>query len=463
VPPWHLLLFFFAITCRTKHARSHSLGIDPIRPVSPPPSPASGLCLRCRTRWRRIDKLNLFSFMLSRDSLMRLFEAVPRDVSRVVLGAGPLAMGLGFYEVAVAVFLPLEGLSVTDVGAIFTTFGLAAVVFSIPFSVLSDRYGRKRMMLIGALLSAPVTVTPGLTSDFLVLEMSALLGGVAEAMFISTWNAYLADATPQAARPVAYSLSFVTFTIASGVGSFLPALFPLLPLDFLQAHRIAFLVLGLLGLLTPVTVMRWAVDIKPTRSRRGILPRKSLGVIAKFSGANLMIALGAGLIIPLIPTWFYLRFQVTDVFSGPLIAVSSILMGLGAMASPGIARRTGLVKGIVITQLGSTLFLLAIPFSPGVLGAAGLYVVRAMLMNMASPLADSLLMNLIAQDERATASALNAVVWRIPNAASTVVGASLLSTGSLSLPFYLCTLLYVVSITLFYVLFRKTERPTRSA
>ena len=96
-------------------------------------------------------------------------------------------------------------------------------------------------------------------------------------------------------------------------------------------------------------------------------------------------------------------------------------------------------------------------------GAAGLYVVRAMLMNMASPLADSLLMNLIAQDERATASALNAIVWRIPNAASTVVGASLLSTGNLSLPFYLCTLLYVVSITLFYVLFRKTERPTQSA
>ena len=388
---------------------------------------------------------------------MHSLGAVPRDASRVVLGAGPLAAGLGFYQVAVAVFLPLEGISVTNLGAILTTFGIAAVVFSIPFSVLSDRYGRKLLMFLGALISVPVIAAPGLSSDFLILEILALVGGVAEAMYISTWNAYLADATPVAARPAAFSLSFMVFTIASGVGSFLPALFPLSPFDFLQAHRIAFVSLGVLGLLTPFTVWRWARDIKPTRSHRGILPRKSLRVIVKFSAANLMIALGAGLIIPLIPTWFYLQFNVTDVFSGPLVAASSIVMGLAAIASPGIARRIGLVAGIVATQLASTLFLLAIPFSSAAALAAALYIVRSVLMNVSSPLADSLLMNLIAQDERATASALNAVVWRLPNAASTVVGASLLNEGNLNLPFYLCTLLYIASITMFYALFRKVE------
>jgi len=85
-------------------------------------------------------------------------------------------------------------------------------------------------------------------------------------------------------------------------------------------------------------------------------------------------------------------------------------MGLAAIASPGIAKKTGLVVGIVATQLASTLFLLATPLSPTASIAAVVYVVRSMLMNMSSPLADSLLMNLVAQDERATASALNAVV-----------------------------------------------------
>jgi len=374
-----------------------------------------------------------------------------------VLGASPLAAGLGFYGVAIAVFLPLEGMSVTNLGAILTTFGLTTVVFSIPFAILSDRYGRKHIMFARSLLATLVTVVPGFTSDFLLLEISALIGGVGEAMYLATWNAYLADTTSVDLRAATFSLSFMTFTIASGIGTFLPGIFPLLPTDLLTAHRVTFIALGLFGLGTSFSVSRWAVNVKPRMTRQGILPRKSLGIIAKFSTANLMIGLGAGLIIPLIPTWFYLRYNVTDVFSGPLIAASNIIMGLAAVGSPGIAKRVGLVRGIVTTQSLSTIFLLAIPFSPTPIVAAPLYVTRAVLMNMSSPLSDTFLMNMIAEDERATASSFNVVIWRLPNAATTVVGGSLLNGGNLSLPFYLCAALYISSIALFYAIFRKTE------
>jgi MFS family permease len=386
------------------------------------------------------------------------FGRIPVGTSRVVLGASPLAVGLGFYSVAIPVFLPLEGMSVTNLGAILTTAGLTTVLLSIPFAILSDRYGRKLLMLLGSVLSVVVLIVPGFTSDFIPLELSAIVGGVGEAMYMSTWNAYLADTTSGEARAAAFSLSFVTFTIASGVGSALPGLFPLLPLRLLDTHRLFFVILALMGLGTTFTVLKWARDIPMKTSRKSILPHKSLGIIAKFSTANMMIGLGAGLIIPLIPTWFYLRFNETDVFSGPLIAVSNIAMGLAAVGSPSIARRIGFVKGIVATQIFSTLFLFAMPFTPAALVAGPIYVVRAMLMNMSSPLSDTFLMNMIAEDERATASSFNVVIWRLPNAASTVIGGSLLNSGDLSLPFYLCTVLYVASISLFYALFRKAEK-----
>ncbi len=70
-------------------------------------------------------------------------------------------------------------------------------------------------------------------------------------MYISTWNAYLADATPVFARPATFSLSFVVFMMAAGFCSFVPTAFPFLPLDFFQAHRIAFIAVGLLGVLDP--------------------------------------------------------------------------------------------------------------------------------------------------------------------------------------------------------------------
>jgi len=385
------------------------------------------------------------------------FGQVPRNTVNVVLGASPLALGLGFYGVAITVFLPLEGISVTNVGALLTIFGLTTVIFSIPFAVLSDRYGRKHIMLVGALIASSIIFIPGITEDIFLIELSAIIGGVGEAMYLSNWNAYLADTTTSDVRAATFSLSFITFSLASGVGTFIPALFPLLPMDLLAAHRLTFIILGLACLATPFSVSRWAVNIKPKISREGLLPRKSLGIIAKFSTTNLMIGLGAGLIIPLIPTWFYLRFNVTDVFSGPLVAASNIITGLTALLAPRIAKRVGLVRGIVMTQALSTIFLLSIPFSPSAIVAGPLCVVRTVLMNMSSPLGDTFLMSKIAEDERATASSFNVVIWTLPNAASTVVGGSLLNSGELSLPFYLCTILYVASITLFYALFRKAE------
>lgn len=389
------------------------------------------------------------------------FGAIPRNTRNVVLGAGPLAAGLGFYQVAIAVFLPLEGISVTNLGILLTTLGLTTVAFSIPIAVLSDRHGRKEIMLVGAILGALVIAIPGVSSNFPILEISAIVGGLAQAMYVGTWSAYLADTTTFDVRPETFSLSFMTFAIAGGVGSFLPIFFPFFGTNLLTAHRITFVALGFVSSLTAVTVRKWGIRTKPESSRKGVLPRKSLGIIVKFSAANLLIGLGAGLIIPLIPTWFLLRFHVTDVFSGPLIASSNIIMGVTAVAAPRIARRIGLVNGIVLTQTMATVFLLAIPFCPTAAVAGVVYVIRAVLMNMASPLSDTFLMNIIAEDERATASSFNSVLWNLPNAGSTVVGGSILNQGDLSSPFYLCGILYATSIVLFYTIFRKSNvRPT---
>jgi len=387
------------------------------------------------------------------------FGAIPKNTRNVVLGVGPLAAALGFYQVAMTVFLPLEGLPITDLGILLTTLGITTVAFSIPFAILSDRYGRKDIILGGSILGALVFLTPGLTANFLILEISVVLGGAAQAMY-ATMNAYLADTTSTDVRAETFSLSFMTFTIASGFGMSLPIVFPLLRTDLLTAHRITFIILGLFSLLTTFSIYRWAKKSRPESVRKGLLPRKSLGVILKFSGANLLIGLGAGLIIPLIPTWFLLRFNLTDVFSGPLIAASSIIMGLTAVGAPRVARRMGLVRGIVTTQALSTVFLLAIPFCSTPSLAGGFYVVRAVLMNMSSPLGDTFLMSIVAEDERAIASSFNVVLWNLPNAASTVVGSSMLATPRLrSIPFYLCAILYMISITLFYAIFRNTQAP----
>jgi predicted MFS family arabinose efflux permease len=89
--------------------------------------------------------------------------------------------------------------------------------------------------------------------------------------------------------------------------------------------------------------------------------------------------------------------------------------------------------------------------------AGGLYIVRAMLMNMANPLSDAFLMGIVTKEERGLASAINSIVWRLPHSATTVVGGILLGMGLYSEPFFLASLFYAVSVALFYVLFRGVD------
>lgn len=109
----------------------------------------------------------------------------------------------------------------------------------------------------------------------------------------------------------------------------------------------------------------------------------------------------------------------------------------------------------MLTQGLSTIFMLSLAFIPSAGLAAGLYIIRAALMNMSAPLSDSYLMGITTQEERGIASSVNSVMWRLPNSATTIIGGMILQTGRYDLPFYLATGFYVVSIVLFYVNFRK--------
>jgi predicted MFS family arabinose efflux permease len=221
------------------------------------------------------------------------------------------------------------------------------------------------------------------------------------------------------------------------------------------------IVVGFLTLLSPFTYMFLLRDLKEElRPNQKFIRGKNLRVLLKFSGINSTIGLGAGFIIPLIPTWLFLKFGVPDTFSGPLLAVSSITMGFAAIMSTGLARKYGMIRAIVLTQGMSTVFMLSLAFVPDAALASGLYLVRAALMNMAVPLLDSFLMGIVSKEERGLASAVNAIVWRLPNSASTVAGGYILEGGDFVSPFYIATILYAIGVTLFYRTFKDVTPTT---
>jgi len=74
-------------------------------------------------------------------------------------------------------------------------------------------------------------------------------------------------------------------------------------------------------------------------------------------------------------------------------------------------------------------------------------------------LEQSMVMGICVEDERGVASGFSSALWSLPNALSSFVGAYLMDIGLLAAPFFLSGALYVVSITLFWYFFRRTEIP----
>jgi predicted MFS family arabinose efflux permease len=103
------------------------------------------------------------------------------------------------------------------------------------------------------------------------------------------------------------------------------------------------------------------------------------------------------------------------------------------------------------------------PLSPDFASASFVYSVRALLMNMVSPLSQSMIMGLVSEDERGAASGISGALWRLPNALSTFIGAWLMGIGLLAAPFFMATLFYIVSIVLFWYYFRKVRMPEEQA
>lgn len=388
------------------------------------------------------------------------FASIPTKVVWLILALSVNSLGFSYLMVVITAYFPSVGFSAGQVGLLLAADGLAMIGSGIPFGIISDRHGRKRIMLAGSLGVAPILFIFALTSDIRYLLIACVIGGVVEGAFLTTVNAVMADMTDLRYRDAAFSLSFILATAFGGLGFALPFAFPwlesLLGVPSLLLHRDAFVLFGIVGILSTIALWKASASYEQVRMTR--TPKLThLGTIIKFSAGNISIALGAGFIIPLIPTWLFLKFGVPDSLSGPLLAVSAIAMGLAAVLSPRMASKYGLVNTIVLNQGLSTLFMLSLAFVGGPLLAGVLYVIRAVLMNVASPLMDTLLMSSVSPEERGRASAINAIVWRFPNSITTLIGGILLTQGQYSLPFFLATGFYVMGISSFYYFFRNSS------
>lgn len=314
-----------------------------------------------------------------------------------------------------------------------------AAVFSVPLWWLVTRIGFQRALIANALLLAGSALIVAFTPSTLLLLIATGLTGIAATILQVSAPPFMMQHSDDATRDHLFSANQAINIGVAGIGSLLggglPAWFGRLlgvGVESATAYRATFAVAGagLLLSLAPLLLIRRydsppiapLSDPQPTPVPEPVTPTppaaplvwlarlpllgpiffrlpqplqaiiRQPGPVIQLLIPPLLISFGAALLIQYLNLFFKERFPISDSVLGAIFAGLGIVTGLAALVGPALSTRIGKIRTIVLTQLLSIPFLLALGFVP-VLGiAVGAALVRGALFNMGAPLYDAFAM-----------------------------------------------------------------------
>jgi len=395
--------------------------------------------------------------------MFNVYRGMSYEAKYIIYSSVLPSAAYGMFYTDIAYFLTtVQGLSFNLMGLIVTIMGVSTFATSIPMGIAADKYGRKRILILSNIIASVIIAAFALTTNTALLITAAAFEGVSEAASSASTSALLAAKCEDTKRNSAFSMFGFAQSTAFGLGAIaILATSSMTSFSNKENHVLLYVTLAVLSLFSTFIIFKVNESKSPKAdaSIRELLPKKSKDVLAKYVITGAIIALGAGMVVPLMTAWMKAQYGIADSLSGPILGVSSIVIGVSILAAPSLAKGFGLINAIVVTEAISTIFMFVTPLSPNYIVASVVYTLRALLMNVSSPLAQSMIMGLVPEDERGAASGVSAALWRLPNALSSFIGAWLIGMGLLSAPFFFAALLYLISIGLFWYFFRKTKMP----
>jgi MFS family permease len=380
----------------------------------------------------------------------------------------------GFLSVILALYLSAAGFSETQIGLLFTLTLVGDAVISLWLTTSADRFGRRRTLLLGALLMAGAGVGFLLTRNFLLLALAATIGVISPSgneigPFLSVEQASLTQLIPNEKRTqyfAWYNLagSFATATGALA-GGWLAQSLQFQGWPSIDSYRIvlAGYAIGGILLLLLFTNLTRSIEVRAQTdtSKRVLGLHKSRNVVFKLSAFFALDAFAGGLVVQsMLAYWFFIRFGVEAGTLGTIFFGANILAGISALLAVRIAKAIGLINTMVFTHIPSNILLILVPLMPTLPLAIGLLLLRFSISQMDVPTRQSYTMAVVAPDERSAASGVTAIARSVGAAVSPALAGFFFSIpGLLSLPILLSGGLKIVYDLLLYREFRTITPP----
>ena len=374
----------------------------------------------------------------------------------------------GGLSVVLVLYLVSLGLTESNVGLLLTSTLLGDTLISLYLTTQADRIGRRRMLIVGAVLMAAAGLVFGFTTRFWLLVVAGTLGVISPSgqevgPFLSIEQAALSQVVADRNRTDVFAWYTLAGSLATALGALAAGIVThalqtsWAPVDSYRAIVVAYAAIGI-ALALMFARLTPASEARATHmSLIGV--HRSRGVVLRLSALFALDSFGGGFVVQsLAAYWFYLRFGVDPQTLGVLFFGANVLAGVSALLASRIANRIGLINTMVVTHLPSNVLLILIPLMPTLPLAALMLLVRFSISQMDVPTRQSYVMAVVDPDERSAASGITGVARTTGAALSPLFAGLLFAQPSLiSAPFFIAGSLKIAYDLLLFRAFRAVK------
>jgi len=378
-------------------------------------------------------------------------------------------IAMGFLGVLRSIYFALLGFSPVKIGILLSIATFVSAIHHITFGMLSDRFGRKKFLILGGVFASLRFLIFAISQDFWMLALGQGLGAMGEGAGAGqpVVSGYIADKTDLSERGVVFSTMAVTNALTTTIGSLmagLPAIFEVsLKIEIIQAHVILFWI-GLVITCLSMVSLFWIKDVETegyTASEEvyEVDEPRDWNTIAKFSLVRSTSGVGLGFIQSLMALYFFIRFGVGGEVLGPIYALARFISMFSYVLIPRVVEKWGEIKPLVASRVITAMLALGFSMVSWYPLAVALLIGFRLMMMFTMPIRQSFATGLVNPRDTATAIGIsNFARMSLRTVAPTVAG-YMFEAISLSTPFISGAIFMIINGILYRAWFQpRTEK-----
>ena len=397
---------------------------------------------------------------------------VNRDGKLIIVTRGVCTFAYSSIAVLLALYLDKLGFSLLQIGFFLSAGVAGSAFFAFLVSLISEKAGRRRLLVTFTLMSAVAGLALVFFDDFLPLVFVAFLGSItggaaAGGAVQSLEQASLTDTAPSERRTDLFAIYRIIAlggaalgTLAAGLPTIYQNTFGMSEIYAYKVMFVSFALFLLVGVLL-YSLLSSAVEVggseqrwsNPLRlpSRRLIFTLTGLFSLDHFAGSLVLQSLAA--------YWFYTKFGLELESLALVFFFSQLLAAISLWLAAKLANHIGLINTMVFTHIPSSLFLIAATFAPTAWIAVLFWQLRSFLGQMDVPTRQSYTMSVVQPNERVAMASIHVVGRSVSGTIGPSVATALWQALSASVPLITCGVLKIIYDLSLYFMFRNVKPP----